>query len=129
MKTLLLAGLASVSALALAVSGAAPAQPPGAQILTEHAGDALELRGRFTGRAGLTGELAYQFSVRKEGASGTSTSRQGGAFPAPAPGQASTVPTVVRLGVERGDRLDVTLTIRQGDRLIDEARLDTVLQR
>ena len=98
------------------------------RLLTEHDGTMLRLRGAFTGQANVTGTLRYQLTVEKQGASGRSTSRQGGAFAAPAPGVTDTL-SHMQIGVQEGDRVEATLTVHREAQLLGEAHLDTVLQR
>ena len=97
------------------------------RLLTERDGSALRLQGAFTGQPDVSGELRYQLTVEKEGASGRSTSRQGGTFAAPAPDATATL-SRVQLGVAAGDRIEATLTVHQASQLVGEARLDTLLQ-
>ena len=97
------------------------------RLLTERDGTTLRLRGAFTGQAGVTGELRYQLTVEKQGASGRSTNRQGGTFAAPAPGVTDTL-SRVQIGVQEGGRVEATLTVHRGERLLGEARLDTTLE-
>ena len=61
-----------------------------------------------------------------KGASGR-RGRQGGAFAAPAPGVTDTL-SRVQIWVQEGDRVEATLTVHRGERLLGEARLDTTLE-
>lgn len=101
--------LVAVLAPLLALGFAAPGDDP-ARIEVERDGDTLLMRGIFEAADPPGAELNYTLDVRKQGASGTSSTRQGGAF-TPTPGRADTLSTV-RLGVQPGDtveaRLDVT---------------------
>jgi hypothetical protein len=80
-----------------------------ARIDVERAGDALLIRGIFEAAAPPAAELTYRLDVSKRGPSGTSTSRQGGAF-TPAAGRADTLSTV-RLGVQPGDTIRADLRV------------------
>lgn len=105
MRFLLAAVLVPLLAFGFAASGEDPAR-----IEVERDGDTLLMRGIFEAADPPDAELSYTLDVTKRGASGTSTTRQGGTF-TPAPGRADTLSTV-RLGVQPGDtveaRLDVT---------------------
>ena len=97
------------------------------RLLCERDGPSLHLKGTFTGSADVTGPLRYELIVEKQGTSGRSTSRQAGAFVAPAPGVRDTL-SRVQVGVKGGDRIVATLTVHREARLLGEARLDTLLQ-
>lgn len=97
-----------------------------ARIDIERADDVLLIRGIFEAVAPPAAELTYQLDVSKRGPSGTSTSRQGGAF-TPAAGSADTLSTV-RLGVQRGDTVRVDLRVSAPSGILAEAAFDDVVR-
>ncbi|HYE95703.1 MAG TPA: curli-like amyloid fiber formation chaperone CsgH [Rubricoccaceae bacterium] len=101
-----------VLALSFALSGFGEAE-----IRLERDGATLLVQGLFH----ATGDhaLSYRLEAEKRGASGTSTSRQGGTFDARRGEEA--VLSTVRLGVQPGDTVEVHLTIYEGDHPIAEA--------
>jgi hypothetical protein len=97
-----------------------------ARIDIERADDALLIRGIFEAAAPPTAELTYSLDVSKRGTSGTSTSRQGGAF-TPAAGSADTLSTV-RLGVQPGDTVRVDLRVSGPSGVLAETAFDDVIR-
>jgi len=113
--------------LAAGVLALVPALSDGpARIDVERADDALLIRGIFDDAAPPAAELTYQLEVSKRGSSGTSTSRQGGAF-TPAAGSADTLSTV-RLGVQPGDTVRVDLRVSGPSGVLAEAAFDDVVR-
>lgn len=106
-------------------SGAAPDDSTGARLLMERQGESVRIRGAFTNESNRdslvgAGTLSYKLDVRRTGETGTSQSTQSGRFET-VPGQTDTLSTV-RVNVQPGDRMDLQLTIRRDETLIDEAR-------
>lgn len=98
--------------LAVLVAGLAllPSPDDGpARIDLKPEGEALVVRGIFEAAQPPADTLTYRLDVTKHGASGRSTSRQGGAF-APRPHRPDTLSTV-RLGVQPGDTVEVALEV------------------
>lgn len=104
MRFLLAAVLVPLVALGFAASS-----EDSARIEAERDGDALLLRGIFEAADPPDAELSYALDVRKQGASGTSSTRQGGVF-TPAADRADTLSTV-RLGVQPGDTVEARLEV------------------
>jgi len=100
--------LAAVLVPFLAFGFAASGEDP-ARIEAELDGDTLLMRGIFEAADPPSAELSYTLDVRKRGASGTSSTRQGGVF-TPAADRADTLSTV-RLGVQPGDTVEARLEV------------------
>ena len=92
----------------------------GARLLLEQQGQMLRVQGVFTNEDTAAGPLHYALAVQRTGSAGTSQSTQSGQFET-APGQTDTLSTV-RLNVQPGDRMELHLTIRRDDTLVDEVR-------
>lgn len=103
-RILLAAVLLPLLAFGLAAGGDDPAR-----IEVERDGDTLQMRGIFEVADPPAAELSYSLGVTKRGASGTSSTRQGGVF-TPTHGRADTLSTV-RLGVQPGDTVEVRLDV------------------
>lgn len=90
-----------------------------ARIEAQRAGDTLRLHSLFEAGEATTDSLRYEFEVNKRGASGTSTSRQGGAF-MPTAGGADTLSSV-QVGVQAGDTVVARLRVTGPEGLVAEA--------
>lgn len=114
-------------ALTAACLLALPAQFDGpARIDVERRADTLVIRGIFADAEPPAAELEYRLAVSKRGPSGTSTSRQGGAF-APDAGRADTLSTV-QLGVQPGDTVRVDLRVNGPSGVLAETAFDDVIR-
>lgn len=100
--------LAAVLIPFLAFGFLTPGEDP-ARIEVERDGDTLLMRGIFEAAEPPGAELSYTLDVTRRGASGTSSTRQGGAF-TPAPERADTLSTV-SLGVQPGDTVEARLEV------------------
>jgi hypothetical protein len=113
--------------LAAGLLALAPTLPDGpAHIDVERVDNALLIRGIFEAAAPPAAELTYQLDVSKRGPSGTSTSRQGGAF-TPAAGRADTLSTV-RLGVQPGDTIRADLRVSGPSGVLAEAAFSDIVR-
>ena len=117
LTSLLAAGLLVLPLLMLSIGQ----REDGARIEAQRTGDTLRLRSLFEARGGSADSLRYEFEVNKRGASGTSTSRQGGTF-RPTAGAADTLSTV-QVGVQPGDTVVARLRITGPDGPVAEADL------
>jgi hypothetical protein len=97
-----------------------------ARIDVEHKGDALLIRGIFEAAAPPAVELTYRLEVSKRGPSGTSTSRQGGAF-TPTTGRTDTLSTV-RLGVQPSDTIRIDLRVSGPAGVLAETTYDDIVR-
>jgi hypothetical protein len=105
----------------------APAPGAHARIEIEAEGTRRRMRAVFANGSDYAGVLRYRLVVRREGAAGASTTRQSGAFETQ-PGRTDTL-SQTHVSAQPGDRLRATLSVFAGDRLVDEAALDTTLAR
>jgi hypothetical protein len=97
-----------------------------ARIDVERADDALVIRGIFEAATPPAAELEYELAVSKRGTSGSSTSRQGGAF-TPTADRADTLSTV-RLGIQPGDTIRIDLRVSGPSGVLAEATYDDVVR-
>jgi hypothetical protein len=97
-----------------------------ARIDVERVDDTVVIRGIFEAAEPPAAELEYELAVSKRGTSGTSTSRQGGAF-TPTAGRADTLSTV-RLGVQPGDTIRIDLRVSGPAGVLAEATYDDVVR-
>jgi len=88
-------------------------------------GSTLRIRALFTGGPELPDALAYELSVRRNGAAGTTQTTQSGAFSV-TPGRPDTLSTVT-VNVQTGDRLRIHVRVRAGTRPVDTAHLERTL--
>lgn len=97
-----------------------------ARIEVERDGGTLLLRGIFEAADPPAAELSYSLDVRKQGASGTSSTRQGGGF-TPTPGRADTL-SAVHVGVQPGDTVEARLDITGPAGLVAEADFRDIIR-
>jgi hypothetical protein len=93
----------------------------GAQIDLEWEGEALSVWALFTGETTSADSLAYELTVRRCGAAGTTQTAQSGTF-AVTPGRTDTLSTV-QVNVQSGDQLRLQLVVRAGRQPVDTARI------
>jgi hypothetical protein len=126
-KTVLLTSLVAAGLLALPlVMSNSSQQRDVARIEAQRTDDTLRLHSLFEASEATTDSLRYEFEVNKQGASGTSTSRQGGEF-MPTAGSADTLSTV-QVGVETGDTVVARLRVTGPEGLVAEADLREVIR-
>jgi len=118
-RALLAAGL-------LTLGATLPTGDRPARIDVERTSSGLDIRGIFEAATPPAVELNYELDVNKRGTSGTSTSRQSGAF-TPAAGRADTLSTV-HLGVQPGDTVRVDLRVLSPSGVLAEASYDDVVR-
>lgn len=90
-----------------------------ARIEAQRAGNTLRLHSLFEADEAVVDSLRYEFEVNKQGASGTSTSRQGGTFMPT--GEAADTLSTVQVGVQAGDTVMARLRITGPDGVVAEA--------
>jgi hypothetical protein len=88
--------------------------------------DALLIRSLFESSRDTPDDLRYQLDVSKRGPSGTSTTRQGGAF-APTLNRTDTLSTV-RVGVQAGDTVTARLEIASPEGPLAEANFREIIR-
>ena len=126
-RALALPGLVVLLGGMLGTVGSGSHAPPvssdstGAQIDLQRDGGMLRVRGLFLGDARSSDTLAYELTVRRSGAAGTSQTAQSGTF-AVTPGQTDTLSTV-QVSVQTGDQVHLRLVVRAGRQPIDTARV------
>lgn len=92
----------------------------GARLLIDRRDEMLRVRGLFINDSTAAGPLYYELEVRRTGEAGTSQSTQSGQFET-APMQIDTL-SVVRVNVQPGDQVEMHLSIRRDETLVDEVR-------
>ena len=111
--------LLALLALTGCAIGASTAPAPGAaHIEVDRQPDRYELAGLYTGP--VTDGLTYKLEVTRDGARGRSRSSQGGAV------RGDTLSTST-VNVSDGDHIVAHLTVRDGERIVAEDRLDEVV--
>jgi hypothetical protein len=97
-----------------------------ARIEAQRTDGTLRLHSLFEASEAAKDSLRYEFEVNKQGASGTSTSRQGGTF-RPSADSADTLSTV-QVGVQAGDTVVARLRVTGPEGLVAEADLREVIR-
>ena len=90
-----------------------------AQIDLRREGEQLHVCGIYVNRGRRRDDLSYHLSVERAGSGGSATTQQSGSIATTQ--QIDTLSTVV-VNAAPGDRVDVRLQIRQGERVVEEAR-------
>lgn len=116
--SLVAAGLFTLPVVASALHRVESVSRP-ARIETVREGDVLLIRGLFEASRETPDALRYQLDVSKRGASGNSTTRQGGAFE-PTLYRTDTLSTV-RVGVQAGDTVIARLEVSGSEGVLAEA--------
>ena len=88
--------------------------------------DALLIRSLFESSRDTPDDLRYQLDVSKRGTSGSSSTRQGGAF-APTLYRTDTISTV-RVGVQAGDTVTARLEVASPNGLLAEANFREIIR-
>lgn len=115
--------LAAIGLFAPAGFGGFTAGADVAAIRVQRDPDGVVVTGVYEG--GGAGPLAYELTVRREGAAGTSATRQSGLFENE-PGRAVTV-GFVRVNARLGDRVALRLVVRRGEEVVAEAHREGTL--
>ena len=92
----------------------------GARLLVDRQDEMLRVRGLFINDSTAAGPLTYALKVRRIGEAGTSQSTQSGQFKT-APMQIDSLSTV-RANVQPGDRVEIHLSVRRDETLVDEVQ-------
>ena len=115
--------LAAIGLLAPVGFGEAPMSANVAAIRVEHEPGGIVVSGVYEGDR--VGALTYELTVLREGATGTTTTRQGGGLES-RPGYAAAL-GFVRVNARVGDRVTVRLVVRRGEYPVAEASREGIL--
>lgn len=92
----------------------------GAGFHVKRQGEMLRVQGLFLSDSVSAGTLAYKLNVQRTGSGGTSHTMQSGQVDV-TPGRTDTLSSV-RLNIQPGDQLEMHLSIRRDETVVDEVR-------